>query len=284
MDSRTARILYSRHAAAMAYIDVRKPNGTRGIGSAFHVGNNVFVTARHVVENNEIIEIKITEPIGIDPEEYFRDVLKLDNAQERAQQHTKAWGLERPTLMKHWLEPLRIIEGPKYHDHPDVDVAAFRVERTHANVGTVKLGIHFDDWIYRGIWQMSDAIVLGYPPIPLTNAPMLVAARGEINAFVVPRHAPFVHFILSAMPRGGFSGGVAIHEDGDALGVITSSFLDGDLPEQIGFFAVLSIEAIIHCLAINDLYPDFQRQYHKEVLGIDPLPWIAIGKKEDSLS
>ena len=82
------------------------------------------------------------------------------------------------------------------------------------------------------------------------------------------------------MPRGGFSGGVAIHEDGDALGVITSSFLDGDVPEQIGFFAVLSIEAIIDCLTMNDMYPEFQRQYHKQALGIDPLPWIAIGKKQ----
>ncbi|MBT1514366.1 trypsin-like peptidase domain-containing protein [Bradyrhizobium sp. SRL28] len=264
----------------MAYIDICKPDGSRGIGSAFHVGNNVFVTARHVVENNEILEIKITEPIGISAEEYFRDVLKLENPDERAEQHKKAWGAERTTLMSHWLEPLKIIEGPKYHDHPDVDVAVFRVEKTHANVGAIKLGVHFDDWVYRGNWQLSDAIVLGYPPIPLTNSPALIAARAEINAFVVPRHAPFIHFILSATPRGGFSGGVAIHEDGDALGVITSSFLDGDLPEQIGFFAVLSIEAIIHCLAINDLYPDFQRQHHKKILGIDPLPWIAIGKKE----
>lgn len=280
MDSKAARLLYSKHAAAMAYIDVIRPDGTRGIGSAFHVGDNVFVTARHVVENNKIVEIKITEPIGIDSEEYFREVLKLDNAKERAEQHRKTRGQERATLWKHWLEPLTIVEGPKYHDHPDVDVAAFRVKKTHPNVGSIKLGIHFDDWIYRGIWQLSDAIVLGYPPIPLTNAPMLVAARGEINAFVVPRHAPFAHFILSSMPRGGFSGGVAIHEDGDALGVITSSFLDGNLPEQVGFFGVLSIEAIIHCLTINDLYPDLQRQYHKEILGIDPMPWIAIGKNE----
>lgn len=281
MDSDAARILYARHASAMAYIDVRKPNGSRGIGSAFHVGNDIFVTARHVVENNEVLEIKVTEPVGIGAEEYFGEVLKIENAKERAEQHETAWGSQKSTLWKHWLEPLRIVEGPKYHDHPDVDVAVFRVEKTHANIGTVKLGVHFDDWIYRGLWHLSDAVVLGYPPIPMTNAPTLVAAKGEINAFVVPRHAPFVHFILSAMPRGGFSGGVAIHEDGDALGVVTSSFLDGDLPEQVGFFAVLSIEAIIHCLAINDLYPEFQRQYHKEILTIDPLPWIAIGKKNN---
>lgn len=279
MDSNRARRLYAEHAAAMAYIDVERSDGSRSIGSAFHVGDNVFVTARHVVENNKIIEIKVTEPVGITTVEYFQEVLKLDNAEVRAREHEKAWGRDRAILFKHWIEPLTIIDGPHFHDHPDVDVAAFRVEKTHPNIGTIKLGIHFDDWVYRGLWQLSDAIVLGYPPIPFTTTPLLIAARAEINTFIVPRHVPFVHFILSATPRGGFSGGVAIHEDGDALGIITSSLLDGDQPEQLGFFAALSIEAIIHCLAINNLYPEFQRNYHKKVLGIDPLPWITIGSE-----
>lgn len=220
----------------------------------------------------------MTEPLGIGSEEYFRDVLREVNAKQRAEEYDKALG--RPMMWKHYLEPLKLVDGPSYHESPDVDVAAFRVGTTHPKIGKIKLGIHFDDWVYRALWHLSDAIVLGYPPIPLTNKPELIAARAEINSFVVPRHVPFVHFILSAMPRGGFSGGVAIHEDGDALGVITSSFLDGDVPEQIGFFAVLSIEAIIDCLTMNDMYPEFQRQYHKQALGVDPLPWIAIGKKQ----
>lgn len=56
MDSRQARRLYAEHSTALAYVDVEKPNGTRGIGSAFHVGNNVFVTARHVVHGNKILK------------------------------------------------------------------------------------------------------------------------------------------------------------------------------------------------------------------------------------
>ena len=61
---------------------------------------------------------------------------------------------------------------------------------------------------------------------------------------------------------------MAIHENGDALGVITSSFLPNEVPEQLGFFAVLSIEAIVKCLELNGLYPDIQRQHHDEVLGL----------------
>jgi hypothetical protein len=36
-------------------------NGDQGIGSAFHVGEGVFVTARHVVEGMTIRELGITE-------------------------------------------------------------------------------------------------------------------------------------------------------------------------------------------------------------------------------
>ena len=52
MDTQTARRLIQKYSNAIAYIDVEKKDGTRGIGSCFHVGEGVFVTARHV-ENQE---------------------------------------------------------------------------------------------------------------------------------------------------------------------------------------------------------------------------------------
>jgi hypothetical protein len=69
------------------------------------------------------------------------------------------------------------------------------------------------------------------------------------------------------MPRGGFSGGVAIYETGEALGVITSSLVHDDLPEQLGFFAVLSVEGIMKCLEPHNLFPDLQREHHDKLLG-----------------
>jgi hypothetical protein len=100
----------------------------------------------------------------------------------------------------------------------------------------------------------------------MSTRPLLIAARAEIHGVVTPWHADAVHFLLSAIPRGGFSGGVAIQEQGDALGVVTSSFVKNSLPEELGFFAVLSVEAIRHCLIHNDLYPEVQRKYLESVL------------------
>jgi len=285
MDSRTARHLYAQHRKAMAYVEIQKPDSTLGIGSAFHIGEGVFVTARHVVEGNKILQVKITEPVGVSAREYFREVLKLDVTDEYIREHEKTMRSihpDRPVLFKNWLRPLEIAEGPYFQEDENLDVAIFRVREIHPEAGIVKLGFHWDDWVIRGLWHLSDAIVLGYPPIPMVNEPMLIAARAEIHAFVVPRHAIAVHFLLSAIPRGGFSGGVAIQEDGDALGVITSSLTQDDLPEQLGFFAVLSVEAIVKCLEANGLYPEVQRTYHESVLKEALKEGLAARKKGDS--
>ena len=78
-----------------------------------------------------------------------------------------------------------------------------------------------------------------------------------------------MHFLISATPRGGFSGGVAIHEDGDALGVVTSSLHKATLPAELGFLAVLSVEPILQCLSDNGLLPSIQKEHHDKLMGLD---------------
>jgi hypothetical protein len=269
MNSQQARELYATHASALAYVDVERPNGDRNIGSAFHVGNGVFVTARHVLDGNKILEIKITEPVAVDATEYFRGVLRVDVTDEYVQEYEamlkNASGYT--PLFKNYLRPLTLVGHPYFPEETDLDVAAFRVEQIHPNASVVKLGIHYDDWIDRNVWHLSDAIILGYPPVPMVAEPVLVAARAEVNTFVVPRHSRAVHFILSAIPRGGFSGGVAIHESGDALGVITSEFFSDATTDKVGFFAVLSIEAIVKCLENHGILPEIQKQHRDSLLG-----------------
>ena len=254
----------------MAYVDVLKPDGTRAIGSAFHIGEGIFVTARHVVQNNDIVEVRISEPIAIRSEEFFGQFSDVKVSKDRIEEYDKTMKetMGHDPLFKHWLNPLEIEKGPVFYHDDRLDVAAFKVNEIHPGVGIAMLGIHWDVWVYRGLWHLSDAIVMGYPPIPMVNEPTLIAAKAEIHTFVVPRHSPYLHFILSAIPRGGFSGGVAIHESGDVLGVITSSFIKDEQPEQLGFFAVLSIEGIVKCLEENSLYPEIQKEYHDRKMGL----------------
>lgn len=233
------------------------------MGTCFHVGEGVFVTARHVIENNRIIEIRITEPVGVRASEAFPG---LEQTQTEKWDQVLEERLGFIPYYKRWLPPLQIVDGPYFPEDSRIDVAAFRVSEIHPAASVVKIGIHWDDWIYRGQWHLSEAVILGYPPIPLTASPHLVAARAHIHTYVVPVHSPFVHFIISATARGGFSGGPAILQDGYLLGVVTSSLLRNNQPSELGFQAVLSVEPLRVLLDARGLMPRIQRVYERQLL------------------
>jgi hypothetical protein len=262
MDSRAAQRLMQKYANAMAYIEIKKANGTRNIGSCFHVGNGVFVTARHVIEGNNISEVKLTEPVAITTKEYFGDVLNQQVNEAKVSEYEEIVGgiFGTTPKFKYYQSSLNITIGPFYHPDPMVDVAVFQVSSVHPETGIIRLGSHLDDWIDRYNWQMSEAIVLGYPPIPLTSKPHLVGVKAEVNATVSLYSSKHIHFILSAIPRGGFSGGLALSEYDFALGLITQSLIKDNRYEELGFFAVLAIESIYECLSYYKLLPIIQKE------------------------
>jgi len=45
------RTLFDRFAPGVAYVDVEDSAGDRQIGTCFHIGENVFITARHSLAN-----------------------------------------------------------------------------------------------------------------------------------------------------------------------------------------------------------------------------------------
>lgn len=233
----------------MAYVAVEKTDGTQNIGSAFHVGEGVFVTARHVVEGLRIREIATTERSYIDAkdsEETLVSIAVPDGTQRRVHLVTSS--------------KLEIQSGPYFHPDETVDVAVFRVQGYDSRLPWVPLGSHLDDWLGESDFVLAEAIVLGYPPIPFTMRPHLVAARAEINAQVDLRGTRHVHFVVSATPRGGFSGGLAVVEYGFALGVITTSLVMNNKEPESGFFTVLTVEPILNCLAEHKLLPDCQAE------------------------
>jgi hypothetical protein len=236
----------------MAYVAVRTSAGVDSIGSAFHVGEGVFVTARHVVENVKIVQVKPTRPLRRPIREEFPDY-----PDEAAKKFAEIAG-QKPTWPV-FQSPLTISRGPFYLPDSAIDVAAFATKGLHPATPYVPLGRHLDDWIYRAEFVMSDAVILGYPPIPLTNDPYLIAARAEINAVIQTRYSSKVHFILSAMARGGFSGGLALSEHEFVLGLVTESLARDHAAAELGFMAVLSVESIYECLAAAKLLPACQK-------------------------
>ena len=114
-----------------------------------------------------------------------------------------------------------------------------------------------DDWLGDEL-TLEPVLVLGYPPVPFDSGPQLFAMRTEINRVLDKRHERHPYFILSAMARGGFSGGLAITEIENALGVITESLVMSDQPTELGYFAALSVEPVYDCLDHHGVLPPAQ--------------------------
>jgi S1-C subfamily serine protease len=229
------RHLFETYASAVAYVSVESRDGTQSIGTAFHVGEGVFVTARHVVENKTIRSVATTQGT-------MRPLKSPEGAYEAV--HHAGTG--------------RVTRGPFLHPNSDVDVAALVVDGIDAPI--IPLGGHLDDWLGTEL-VLCPVLVLGYPPIPFSREPLLVAATGEVNAIVDKYTGGHPQFVLSTMARGGFSGGLALTDFGCALGVITESLGQAGQPAELGYFSVLTVEPIYVCLAHHGIMP---KAMHKE--------------------
>ena len=221
---RTLKAQFQHFAQAVVPVVSIDQQGDEGIGAAFHVGEGVFVTARHVVEGMQSVTVR-GQPIT-----------------------------------------------PGYHADPDIDVGVFRL-RALADLPAMDLGGHLDDWINDDAFMLNDVLVMGYPPIPLARQPVLIATRGEVTGVVDLLMAKHVHFLLSVMARGGFSGGAVISEWDFVLGVITKSLVRNNVPEELGYLTVLSVEPIYECLAQNDLLTKSHREFFGDLFdSLSPTP------------
>ena len=227
------RELMQRYSGAIAYVAVTTKAGDESIGTAFHVGNGVLVTARHVVDGNEINEIGHSESCANLPDIWFRR--KSENDLNVCQQ------------------PAISIINPLYHPDENVDVAIIVLEGLEKPV--VPLGFHLDDWLDNSL-TLTEAIVMGYPPIPFAKGLMLVTTRAEVNAIVDLRNSPHPRFVLSSMARGGFSGSPAISCYDFSLGVITDSLCHNNDVTELGYLTALSVEPILDALGFHKVLPD----------------------------
>lgn len=228
--------IYYEYGAGVAYICVIDKNGDEHIGTCFHIGDSVFITARHVVENLKIKNIGTT----VDQRRYYEN------------EETKEKGLVDVELTFQ-ATTSKDYTGPFFHPNPEIDVAAIILPGIKAPI--LPLGNHLDDWLgYE--YMLTEAVVMGYPPIPFSSDPVLVATKGEVNAIIDKYTGGHPHFILSTMARGGFSGAPAITSDGIVLGVVSESLVSDNKPVELGYLSVMSVEGIFECISHNRIVPD----------------------------
>ena len=220
------QLAYKKISGAIAYVAVEDPDGKAGIGTAFHIGGGIFATARHVIHEKKITEVGTTKKIP----------------------HPNQENKNKYEVRYTYPERLEIIDGPHFLPDTDdsreiADVALFKTSASH--LPAIKMSSELDHDIDDDDFILDDIIIVGYPPIPYTLIPNQVAVSGQINATVDVRHSKYLHYIVSIIARGGFSGGVVLTEDGYAIGMVTESLIQNGAPAESGFMSILSIQAVI---------------------------------------
>lgn len=233
-------------AACMVCIESEDETGEVGIGSAFHIGEGYLVTARHVVENRRITRL-IPNHYGQITLASIEVLYPSDNSVDLA--------LLRSDFSLEHLRQTKII--------------GYETEKVYR----IELGSHLDDWINDESFLLMEIYMFGYPPIPFSSKPVLVATTGHINAVIDP-YAGSRHplFIVSPTARGGFSGGPVLTQSGWLLGVTTQSLLRNELVAELGYAAALTIEPLWALLGEhNVILPGYDRDW-LELFGINLPP------------
>lgn len=220
--------LYRKFHVCMVRVTTELDDGTIQCGGAFHIGDGWLASARHVVTDGAITELR----------QHDRGVLHHD----------------------------QIILGADDVDlalvHTDFDLDHYMTRTTIKGYEQdwkedhIIIGGHLDDWISDDWMVLTEVLLMGYPPIPLAKERRLVAMRGEVNGVVdMYRGPPHPHFIISPLPRGGFSGGPVITSYGALLGVMTESLTLDGLPTELGYGAAITVEPLWGLLIDNHIYP-----------------------------
>lgn len=141
------------------------------------------------------------------------------------------------------------------HTDPNIDVLCLKSD-VEMFPASIRLGRHLDAWV-RDEFLLSKVLIMGFPRIPLTDRNPLVCAEAEVNAVVRLLVHPALHFVLSSTARGGFSGGPAITDEGELLGIIVTSLLNNNEHETTGFCAALSVQPLLQILKQLSTRPPF---------------------------
>lgn len=218
----------------MVRITVRTQLGDLSNGSAFHIGDGWLVTAAHVVNDGKIEEIV---------SEYCSQYLEIEKIICHSDERVDLAILKTNLDLNHYLTKTTI------HGSPEGFVQTDHIE----------IGGHLDDWIGDEL-VLSKVLLMGYPPVPFSSGPVLLASEGEVNAVVDKYNGPHPHFVISNMGRGGYSGGPVLSEFGFLLGVLTESLVVNNQSEEFGYSSAISVEPLLVLLQENGVYPGKNRE------------------------
>jgi hypothetical protein len=223
---------YRKYRTAVVGLATIGEDGHESIGTAFHIGDGFLVTARHVVENRRISDVVVT-PSG--------SLTRIYSVRYPSDEAVDLALLSTDFDLSYYLDRVR-------YAHPE----------DWPKGEAIEIGGHLDDWIGDEL-VLTPLLMLGFPPVPTSSAPVMLAVSGEVNAALDRYTTPHVHFVISSAARGGFSGGPVIFRGGTLLGVVTQSLVREVELGEPGFAVALSVEPLLNLLFEHEVLPRANR-------------------------
>ena len=105
----------------------------------------------------------------------------------------------------------------------DLDLALIEIRAQPAGMTPMRLAPHPD--------LLDEVVVFGFPPVPFTTKPHLLANRGEVSA-IVDLRTDYQAIIVTCLLRGGNSGGPIVDRRGRVVGVASRNLFNQMLPDE----------------------------------------------------
>lgn len=251
------RAVYRRSAGAIGYVCVESAERGEGCGTAFHIGDGYWITARHVIEDHKILGLGT--PMG---NVHISEAAQQEFGELIQPQYTST-----------------VFAGAK---HPDAKVdIALLLTPGFVPKQTIVLG--GDAVPVAEEILLEPVLLMGFPRIPgaQDQTPALVATTGEVTAVAMLDGG--AHIFVSPIARGGFSGGPVLRSNGDCLGVAVRESFEAERstpkaesenkreaesgetvaekrsPAGLGFFGVLGVQEVRTLLETSLVVPADQR-------------------------
>lgn len=132
-----SRLQFSKLRGCVAFLETSDARGNVSLGTCFHAGDGVFVTARHVVEGRTITSM------GFDDFGVTQELL----------QDPRHWGPKPHGTVS-------VLSGPHFHPDPTIDVSCFKADPYPTS--HIHLGGHLDDLMGQYEFVLHRTLVLGY--------------------------------------------------------------------------------------------------------------------------
>lgn len=254
--------LVYRYRPSMVRFEVKTDEGDLQMGAGFHIGDGYIATAKHNIEQNYTM---CTEQHATNCSiEEARQVRRNNDSVEAS-------------------HLLSILSKEKEYRHPSADVAVVKtnfnldlymdprhpiIEKdgsTYKKIDHCPIAQICDDIVRDSPCRLMPVVLMGYPQISNCNDAVLVAVHAEVNAVIERRYSSYLHFITSAIPRGGFSGAPILDQLGRVIAIVAESLYADQKPIETGFSSAVSVDPLIELLLMHKIFPGSNAEWLKEL-------------------